>query len=236
MRPRIRHHIRQRAATVASPAGPVEDGVRATRERLVSAATELFAEHGFEGASIRDICRRAHTNIAAVNYHFRDKLGLYLEVVQSAIDHMRDTSDLTKRVPPGTSAEKRFRHYVRTYVDRLMTMDGPTSWIHRLMRHEMTEPTPAAVQIFEYAILPRLEYLATLIAELMACQPGDPRVMRCVASVQAQCLFFRPDPFREAIAVKWPAAIEVPEAVADHITEFSLAAIRELAHRPRRDG
>jgi AcrR family transcriptional regulator len=209
----------------------MEDGVRATRERLVVAAIELFAEQGFEGASIREICRRAHTNIAAVNYHFRDKLGLYLEVVQSAIDHMRDTSDLTKRVPPGSSAEQRFRHYVQTYVDRLMTMDGPTSWIHRLMRHEMTEPTPAAVQIFKFAILPRLEYLATLIAELMGCQPDDPRVRLCVASVQAQCLFFRPDPFREAIAAEWPAATEIPEALAEHISEFSLAAIRELAGR-----
>ena len=60
-----------------------------TRDRLLKAAERLFADRGFKKVTVRDICRAARANVAAVNYHFGDKLGLYREVLQSAIDGMR---------------------------------------------------------------------------------------------------------------------------------------------------
>ena len=42
------------------------------RERLLEAAGEIFAEHGFRNTTVREICKRADINLAAVNYYFRD--------------------------------------------------------------------------------------------------------------------------------------------------------------------
>jgi AcrR family transcriptional regulator len=55
-----------------------------TRERVVRAAGEVFGRHGFDGTTIRQITKRAGVNVAAVNYHFRDKAELYLRVLREA--------------------------------------------------------------------------------------------------------------------------------------------------------
>src|ERR1700743_147511 len=52
-------------------------GADSTRKKLLEVAGRVFAEHGYYAATVRDICAQAGSNVAAVNYHFRDKLGLY---------------------------------------------------------------------------------------------------------------------------------------------------------------
>lgn len=53
----------------------------AARERLLDAAEALFAEHGFNGVSVRDITQRAGSRLADVNDHFGGKEGLFKEVI-----------------------------------------------------------------------------------------------------------------------------------------------------------
>jgi len=56
-----------------------------TRERILEAAEEVFAEKGFNQATVREILKRAEVgNIAAINYHFGDKERLYVETVKNA--------------------------------------------------------------------------------------------------------------------------------------------------------
>jgi AcrR family transcriptional regulator len=64
---------------------------RPVQERLLDAAEELFCEHGFEGASIRDIAAAAGCNIASVNYYFGGKEKLYTEVWRRHLVQMRET-------------------------------------------------------------------------------------------------------------------------------------------------
>lgn len=56
------------------------DGNEAIRQRIISASETLFAEHGYEATSLRMITRLARVNLAAVNYHFDDKQGLFCEL------------------------------------------------------------------------------------------------------------------------------------------------------------
>src|ERR687891_2210622 len=59
---------------------------KATEKRLLEAAGEIFAEYGYRAATVRQICEKAGANIAAVNYYFGDKEGLYLAVLRSVPD------------------------------------------------------------------------------------------------------------------------------------------------------
>ncbi|MFI5235819.1 MAG: CerR family C-terminal domain-containing protein [Gemmatimonadales bacterium] len=204
-------------------------GSRDTRDRLFNAAVALFSELGFDAVTVREICTRAEANLAAVSYHFGDKLGLYLEVVRAAAERMK-LGNQSVMAAEGSGAAARLGHYIRTYLPRLMLVDQDRyGWVHRLMRHEMAEPTPAARLIMDEAILPRIRYLSGIVAELLECPSDDPRVKRAVASIQSQCLFYLPDPFRDRVVPGWfDRTPEGAAAVADHVAEFSLAGIEAM--------
>ena len=209
-----------------------------TRDRLLRAATARFAEHGYHNVSVRELCRDARANVAAVNYHFGGKLGLYREVVRAAIDAIRDASERMIFVAADRPPAERLRHYVNAYVRTIAGRDHRRdadrhAWVHQLMGHESTEPTPLAPWIAEQALMPRIRYLSALVAELMRCRPGDRRVHRCVLSIQAQCLFYAaPNRFRDTAFPGWPPSARELAAAADHIVAFSLAGIQRVA-RPR---
>ena len=59
-----------------------------TKDRILGAAEELFAQHGFGGTSLRQVTSRADVNIAAVNYHFGSKENLINEVFRRRMDEM----------------------------------------------------------------------------------------------------------------------------------------------------
>ena len=75
----------------------------ATRSKIIKAAIRIFAEDGYEGASIRHIVARADVNQAAINYHFGGKEGLYRAVLKSALEAL-----LQGEVPRLMPEQRRF--------------------------------------------------------------------------------------------------------------------------------
>ncbi|MBX2800972.1 MAG: TetR family transcriptional regulator [Myxococcales bacterium] len=80
-----------------------------TRERLLSQATVLFADNGYDGASVRAICAAAGANLNAVSYHFGGKHGLYNAVIRSIGErHLASAVRILGR-PPESAVELRTR-------------------------------------------------------------------------------------------------------------------------------
>jgi len=200
-----------------------------TRERLLEAATRLFAAEGFQKVTVRAICQQARANVAAVNYHFGDKMGLYRDVVSRAIETMRETTAVAQRDGEGRTAEEKLGVFVRVFIDRVVK-HGRDSWIHQLMVHEMADPTPALDMVFEQVIQPRVAYVKGLVAEILGTSIDDPRVLRSAMSVQSQFHFVMSNPVTRRFM---PDATEPQglDDMAQHITEFSLAGIKALKER-----
>lgn len=57
-----------------------------TRNQLLEAGLRLFAIHGFESVSTRQLTKESGTNIAAINYHFGGKEGLYRAVLEQLVE------------------------------------------------------------------------------------------------------------------------------------------------------
>lgn len=196
-----------------------------TRERLLQEAAERFAERGVDEVTVREICAAAGANVAAVNYHFRDKAGLYREVVERAITLMQETTDLSQRTADGASPEERLRAFVRVFVTRL-SGGGRHAWIHRLMAREMERPTGALDQVIARVIEPRMTHLAGIVGAIMQLPPDDPRTLRSAASLHVQSLAFvrhMPGP----MAARW--GLEDVDAIVEHIVAFSIGGMRGVA-------
>jgi AcrR family transcriptional regulator len=198
--------------------------VENTRRKLIFAAGAVFAERGFHKATVREITDRAGVNVAAVNYHFRDKAELYRAVLNEchctaqAVGGPIELGD----GPP----EDRLRAYIDGFLRRLLHPDRP-KWHGLLMAREMIEPTDALDRLVEEAIRPRAQELEKIIVELTGGNLSRDRVWMLSFSVVAQCLFYLHD--RPLIERLYPKLAEQPptiEQLVEHIHAFSLAAIR----------
>ena len=201
---------------------------RETRDRLLRASEQLFAARGFKDVTVRDICRAARANVAAVNYHFGDKLGLYREVLQVAIDAMRETNEAGQRAAEGQPPAEKLRRYLSVFLRRVLNPENET--IHRLIQREADHPTSATDTLIEQALRPRLDFFAGVVGELMGRDPADPLVLRCVGSILAQTIIYvRKNPIAERLGFVFKPTPENIEGAARHITEFSVAGIRAIA-------
>jgi AcrR family transcriptional regulator len=79
---------------VSDAAGPITETdperEAATKQQVLIAAERLFALHGFQNVSVRDITAEAGVNLASVNYHFGSKDALLFEIFR------RRTSELNR--------------------------------------------------------------------------------------------------------------------------------------------
>jgi AcrR family transcriptional regulator len=202
----------------------------ATRDRLLATGTQLFAERGFQRVTVRDICSAAAANVAAINYHFGGKEGLYMEVLRTAVAIMRGTTDEMMRAGAGQPPEEQLAGLLRIFLERICA--GRDGWIHQLMLQEMREPTPGLDLVIQEVIGPRFSYLRSVVARLLACDDvDDPRVLACATSVQSQLMIVLKSPVGAKLGLPPMTTDDVP-AVASHITRFSLAGIRAIAGEP----
>lgn len=198
----------------------------ATREKLLDAAGEVFAEKGFRGATIEAISRRAATNIAAVNYHFGDKESLYRAVIDYA--HGMAVSLFPPDPGPGVPADERLRIHVAATLRHLLH-DGAPAWHGRLMAREMFEPTGALDAFVKDFIHPNFTRLQAIVHEILGPAASGDEVRRCAFSVIAQCVFYRHS--RPVIDRLFPGlAFDEGEvaALSSHIATFSLAGVQAV--------
>ena len=204
-----------------------------TRERLIDAAGEMFAELGFHHTTVRQICERAGANIAAVNYHFRDKTGLYTEVVRQSM-HAAHLDAVRAAFDQDAPAEVIMRAVIKTRLESLRGLDLG-DWHFRIFAHELAKPTPAIDVVVNEAIRPLYLRMCKLIASLLGLPPDHQKTRLCAQSIIGQILFYafaRPVISRLSPDMKMTAA--QIDLIADHITEFSLAYLRQASSTSRR--
>lgn len=199
-------------------------GSEQTRERLLGAAREVFSELGFQGATVREICRRAEANVAAVNYHFGSKDGLLAEALH--FESLRMLQETNARA--ATCPEARLGLFIREFMHMLLDEKQDSSQC-RIMARELADPTPALDKIVREAIAPLHDYLAGLVREIVGDGVGEAGLRRCVDSIVGQCVYYHHShPVLRRLHPDLHYGGEEIDAIAQHIADFSLHGLRYL--------
>jgi AcrR family transcriptional regulator len=211
---------------------PIESEASDTQSRLLEAAGQIFAEHGYRAATVRQICEKAGANVAAVNYYFGDKEGLYLAVLRSVPDAHAEKYPSTRGLSGDAAPEARLRAYVDSLLHRVFDAGRP-GWHAKIIARELVEPTRILDSLLEEVARPLHAELAQIVRQFLGSEADDD-VRRCALSVMGQCVYYHHA--RAVIARLYPEQKNGAEDIAqlvDHITEFSLAALREIAQKRR---
>jgi len=204
-----------------------------TKNRLIKAAGEVFAERGFRSATVREICSRAGTPLGAMNYHFRDKRGLYAAVLEHSCRTAIEKYPPKLMLRDGETPAEKLRSFVHIFLLRVSDKGVPV-WHMKLMAQEISDPTDVLGQVVESSVRPLYRHLVSIISELLnEDKPPEAEerdeIFLCAMSIVGQCLHYHTG--RRVIAALHPKSFDPGdiERIADHITRFSLAGIRELA-------
>ena len=200
-------------------------------DRILHVAIEVFAEHGFRDTTIREICKRANVNVASINYYFRSKEALYTQALSFAFHEANQLypqdSILNKALPP----EQRLSLFIDNFLHKLL--DNSHLGLHsKLITREITDPTNALNGIIATAIAPQIALLQEIIQPILGNITNTTIVHRCLLSIFGQCLMFKHS--RSIIDNLYPELIAddlAIKACAEHIAQFSLIALTQLAQQ-----
>ncbi|MGC9988342.1 MAG: CerR family C-terminal domain-containing protein [Terriglobales bacterium] len=213
--------IRRQTHRVAAPSATAS-----TREKLVEAAGHVFAEHGYQATTVREIVKRSGANIAAVNYHFGDKLGLYTEVLQQSVRAAR-VDAINSALDRNAPLEDILRAVIGARLQSVAKPNLP-DWHFRIMVHELVQPTPALSRVVNEVSRPIYKRLLELIGGIIDLPPKHEKTRLCAHSVMGQILVYvLAGPLLKQL---WPELEMTPEQVdriAKHIGDSSLAYLRQ---------
>ena len=209
-----------------------------TKRRLIEAAGAVFAEVGFERATIKEITDRADASVAAVNYHFDDKRALYAQAVRLAFEPcgaMRDALD--DPAVAGLPPEMRLRRTVHLMLQNMLADEGTCAekWRCELMAREIQQPSDASDEMIRTVLRGVGERVEANLAALFPAdaQPTHRELVLLSNSVLAQCVFYAEN---ESLLLRlhpdMPAPADCVDELADNIARFTLAAV-DCTRRPR---
>jgi AcrR family transcriptional regulator len=134
-----------------------------TADRIVSAATRLFADKGYDGTSVKDICDAAGVNIAAINYHFVSKDNLCRHIIQQFAAENLDSARKTLQTSRNADDFKvRLEIFLRQTIETMIKqkdivrliqqeLDKPESRCSNLLRDTFTKHTQTLAEFFDQA-------------------------------------------------------------------------------------
>lgn len=205
-----------------------------TRERILKAAERLFADRGYEETSVRAIVAKARVNQAAINYHFKGKDGLYLELLKTAFEKLTEQAGFDPAKLKSLSREEALRSFVHQQLRPLLFRDELSPYI-RIFAWEAAHPSKVFLKFMAKNTVTYLTAAVDIVQKFLP-SGSDRRVALCGAIwLMGQCSTFGRN--RELFAQEpFKITPDTPfvDELADPISRLALGGLRQAAKAPDR--
>jgi len=194
-----------------------------TRERILTAALEVFAEQGFDGAKTRDIAERAGANLGLINYYFEGKPKLWQAAVASAFGELqRELGEVAAPEPDGVDGGERAR--LERALRRFVHFVAKRPAFMRLMNDEGKRDSARMRWLADHHVRPLFDALRRLIeaAQARGVIPAMPAVSLHYIALGAAGLLFSQAPECVYLSGVDPTDEDFAEAHADALVRILL--------------
>ena len=160
-----------------------------TRDRLIKVAMEMFAESGYDKTSVRELARKADANIAAINYHFGGKEGLYQAVLEYIVNYMDSWAmplidaynDFLKEKNNNFEMNKILNwveEFIDTFINRAFESYESNILLHKIIAREQLKPTLGFDKIYGLATIKLAEdILSDLLSKISNKPSNDDKII-----------------------------------------------------------
>jgi len=209
-----------------------------TRARIVAAALKLFGEHGFEGASTRDIAKNAGVNAPALQYYFDNKEGVYFACVEHIVarvwEHMSEVIADAERAVADNSDDaaliEAFCRIQEQLAEFLITSQATHDWRLFMARQQAGMGPPAGFQIVYQRFSKRVfAVTGTIVGRLLGRPAGDDETLIRATALLGQLMVFQVSRRTALTALEWETIDSQQLALIKRIIrEHTVALLRSM--------
>jgi len=222
--------------TLRSRTGKISAGEHA-KKRLVEAGLDLFGRYSFHGVSTRSLADRADVNLAAIQYYFGSKTGLYQAVASHIVDQVGKwlrpaISEIESKLQTGAPTEAEcfdlLCHLLNRLTIKLLGSPDSKKWAAIVMREQM-EPTEAFDILYEGLLKPIDLCFFRLVGGTLGLDAQDQETKLRAYAIKGQLLIFHISRAELERSLNWKAyRPEEVEAVRGIVLDHARAILGML--------
>lgn len=194
-----------------------------TRARILEAAGTLMAKQGYAQTTNKQIASAAEVDLAAINYHFNGREGLYLEVLSEAHRHYLDGAELTALAESAQTPDEKLEALLEMNVAKLHEECG---WHGRIYTQELLSPSPLFNDFVQSEGMSKRQTLLRIVSQITGVAEDDPRLLLYYLSIIGPCVMLMVTGKFTASTVHGLSKTTGSRELVAHFKRFALAGIK----------
>jgi len=192
-----------------------------TKSKILDAAGRLIAQNGFAKTTSKAIAKLAEVDLAAINYHFDGRDGLYRAVLAEAHTHYIDEEKLLALLNSSRTPTEKLEVFFETLISKLVETDV---WHSKVFIRELFSPTAHLYDFMQTEGARKFLLIKKIISQVSGIDENHPALLACVLSTVAPCMMLiiadsnLPGPLKNVSKVE-------PALLVKHLMTFSVAGL-----------